>query len=89
MYEGLLFFYSDDGVNGSELWQTDGTENGTVFVYDIYAGSGSSYPYYFTVFNYKLFFGIDSGDTSVLYSICATKMLYIGKFYYYLVKIIF
>jgi len=36
------FFIGNDGVNGDELWVTDGSEAGTVFVKDIYAGSTGS-----------------------------------------------
>ncbi len=32
---GTLFFTADDGMNGSELWKSDGTEAGTVMVKDI------------------------------------------------------
>ena len=39
----LLFFSANNGVNGTELWMTDGTEEGTVMVADIYFGSDSSY----------------------------------------------
>lgn len=31
-----LYFRADDGVKGLELWATDGTENGTVLVQDVY-----------------------------------------------------
>ena len=32
---GTLFFLANDGVNGTELWKSDGTEAGTDFVKDI------------------------------------------------------
>jgi ELWxxDGT repeat protein len=39
---GTLFFYADDGVNGGELWNSDGTLSGTVMVADLYPGVGAS-----------------------------------------------
>ncbi|MEE9492230.1 MAG: ELWxxDGT repeat protein [Gammaproteobacteria bacterium] len=41
---GALYFSASDGVSGSELWKSDGTETGTYRVKDIVAGSGSSGP---------------------------------------------
>ncbi|MEQ1749755.1 MAG: ELWxxDGT repeat protein, partial [Prosthecobacter sp.] len=39
-----LFFVADDGINGRELWKSDGTALGTVLVKNIAAGSTSSVP---------------------------------------------
>ena len=63
VFNGGLYFRADDGVNGTELWKTDGTNAGTVMVKDInitgaQAGSG---PYRFTVFNGALYFSADDG----------------------------
>jgi ELWxxDGT repeat protein len=39
----MFFFVWDDGINGDELWRSDGTPSGTVLVKDILPGpSGSS-----------------------------------------------
>ncbi len=37
-----LYFAANDGLNGMELWKSDGTANGTVLVKDIYPGSQGS-----------------------------------------------
>ncbi|WGV25312.1 ELWxxDGT repeat protein [Halotia branconii] len=52
----ILYFTADDSINGTELWKSDGTENGTVLVKDIYPGSGSSSPSQLTDVNGILYF---------------------------------
>ena len=62
VFNGALYFHANDGVNGSELWKTDGTAAGTVLVKDINAAAGvSSSPSDFTVFNNTLYFSASDG----------------------------
>jgi ELWxxDGT repeat protein len=56
---GVLFFTTNDGKNGMELWKTDGTDAGTVMVKDINPGNGSTTFSYLTAINNKLFFSAD------------------------------
>lgn len=46
-----LFFAADDGVNGFELWKTDGTTAGTTLVHDLEPGSGGAFIEHITPFN--------------------------------------
>jgi ELWxxDGT repeat protein len=64
-----VYFAADDGVNGKELWKTDGTAAGTTLVKDIYPGGhtygeysyiNSSSPDGFTTVGTTLFFS--AGD---------------------------
>ena len=57
-----LYFASDDGVNGRELWRSDGTTAGTVMVADINPGPDHSSPTGFAVLGSTLFFRADDGE---------------------------
>lgn len=56
-----LFFTANDGVNGVELWKSDGTEAGTILVQDIRPGALNSSPDLLTVVNGTLFFVANDG----------------------------
>ncbi|MEL6107833.1 MAG: ELWxxDGT repeat protein, partial [Planctomycetota bacterium] len=59
---GTLFFRANDGINGVELWKSDGTREGTVQVADINSGSLSSSPSNLTNVNGTLFFRATDGS---------------------------
>ena len=60
-FAGQVFFAANDGVNGDELWKTDGTYTGTVMVKDIAPGSSSSNISEMLVFSNTLYFVADGG----------------------------
>lgn len=51
-----LYFNASVGINGFELWKSDGTEAGTVMVKDIIAGASSSSPSYLAAFDNAIYF---------------------------------
>src|SRR5678815_4239801 len=58
---GTLFFQATDGVNGYELWKSDGSDGGTVIVKNINA-SADSYPSYLTAVGTTLYFTASDGS---------------------------
>lgn len=59
------YFAANNGLSGVELWKTDGTTGNTILLKDIYIGSGSSSPNYFTVYNSVLYFAANDGINGV------------------------
>lgn len=55
------YFTATDGINGIELWKTDGTTGNTTMLKDINPGNASSTPANFTVVGSTLFFSADNG----------------------------
>jgi hypothetical protein len=56
-YNGKVYFSASDGsTTGTELWMTDGTEQGTSLVKDLFPGSSSSFPEKMVVYGDKLYF---------------------------------
>ena len=58
---GIVIFAARDGVNGQELWKTDGTAAGTELVKDIRQGGGDSSPSDLVNVNGTVFFRADDG----------------------------
>src|SRR5687767_14619181 len=59
-----FIFSADDGINGRELWITDGTESGTRMVKNI-RPTGASNPQQFVNVNGTVFFVADNGTNGV------------------------
>ncbi len=57
---GVLYFSASDGINGNELWKSDGTDFGTVMIKDI-RSDGNSSPSYFTDVNGTAYFFANDG----------------------------
>lgn len=56
-----LFLAADDGVHGTELWVSDGTDLGTDLVRDIAPGTASSQPAWIAAFGGRVFFAASDG----------------------------
>ncbi|MGL4511848.1 MAG: ELWxxDGT repeat protein [Lacipirellulaceae bacterium] len=58
---GTLFYRADNGVNGRELWKSDGTESGTSLVKDIRTGAANAQLRNLTNVSGTLFFRANDG----------------------------
>lgn len=61
--DDLLYFSGTERSNGTELWRSDGTEQGTWRVADIVPGTGSSAPILLTRVGDNIYFSATRGDT--------------------------
>ena len=57
----VIYFQAYDGINGYELWKSDGTAPGTALVKDIDSGSSSSSPQELTAVGNTLYFSATDG----------------------------
>lgn len=60
----ILYFVGKDGINGREIWKSDGTEVGTHLVKDIYPGYTLTTPESLTEVNGLLFFAHQNSDNN-------------------------
>lgn len=63
LFNNKVFFSANDNVNGRELWETDGTNAGTVLFANINFNNGSSNPNQFTVVGSKMVFAATNAIT--------------------------
>jgi len=57
----VLYFSATEGVNGAELWKSDGTAEGTAMLKNIYAGSTASSIANMTVWGSYIYFSATEG----------------------------
>lgn len=64
---GKIYFSANNGIVGTELWASDGTESGTTLVKDIRPGttSTSSSPFGLFTFNSKFYFTANDGSSEL------------------------
>lgn len=60
--DGMIYFTTTTIDHGLELWKTDGTEEGTLMIKDIWPGPDSSGPEYLCNVDGTLFFVADDGE---------------------------
>ena len=61
LFGNAVYFQANNGINGTELWKTDGTASGTVMIKDINTGSqssGNSNPSDLTGWQHTLFYSL-------------------------------
>jgi len=79
-FDGTLIFRADDGINGSELWKSDGTSIGTKMIMDINPSGDSQIDYMTYVDGLVYFFTEDDSSLIQLWSsagtAASTQMLY-------------
>jgi ELWxxDGT repeat protein len=72
---GMLFFAANDGVNGAELWVSDGTPSGTLMVENLASFWAVEGPKGLTVAGGLLFFQADSSSGRELHALNTTDVV--------------
>jgi ELWxxDGT repeat protein len=57
----VVYFSANNGVNGTELWRSDGTDSGTRMIHDINPGQASSNPSQMTQAGGIIYFSASDG----------------------------
>jgi len=67
-FDNKVYFAGDDGGGlGCELYESNGTHDGTIIVKDIVVGAGDSEPKQFTVVDDKMYFVTEDGTDHILW----------------------
>ncbi|QXP78698.1 MULTISPECIES: ELWxxDGT repeat protein [Winogradskyella] len=71
----ILYFNANDGINGFELWRSDGTESGTYMIKDINIGNSNnnSYPREFVLLNNIIYFIAHDNTGTALWTTDGTE----------------
>jgi ELWxxDGT repeat protein len=73
VFNGNIYYQANDGVNGSELWRTDGTSAGTFLLKNISALGGSAPGSFYQMGNSLYFIAFESGEGFELYKTDGTE----------------
>ena len=65
VFNNYLFFRANNQAVGYELYKSDGTEQGTVLVKDIFPGSDPAGPSFFSILNNELYFIATNGINGI------------------------
>ncbi|WP_343663405.1 T9SS type A sorting domain-containing protein [Chryseobacterium mucoviscidosis] len=81
IFNNEIYFLANDGITGMELWKSNGTENGTVLVFDFYTGSSNGIILKPIVYNNNIYFiGKQSANMQGLWKYDGTQTQLVKNF---------